>query len=61
MTTAGWIIMLLSVGGVTLLFIWCLAKVLVGPKAPSPDQLHSALDIDTQDRGSRDQKDDQAR
>ncbi len=31
MTIAGWIIMLLSVGGVTTLFIWCLAKVLSTP------------------------------
>lgn len=28
MTTAGWIIMLLSVGGVTALFMWTLYRVL---------------------------------
>lgn len=31
MTIGGWIIMLLSVGGVTLLFAWCLYKVLSTP------------------------------
>jgi hypothetical protein len=51
MTVAGWIIMLVSVGGVTSLFAWCLGRVLFGPKAPDPDQLHSALDIDTGDTG----------
>jgi hypothetical protein len=54
MTPAGWCIMLLSVGGVTLLFLWCLWRVLLGPKAPSSDQLHSALDIDTQDTDTAD-------
>lgn len=28
MTTGGWINMLLSVGSVTILFVWCLYKVL---------------------------------
>ena len=49
MTLAGWIIMLLSVGGVTTVFVWCLWRVLFGPQPPASDQLHSALDIDTQD------------
>lgn len=49
MTLAGWIIMLASVGSVTGLFLWCLCRVLFGSKAPSSDQLHSALDIDTGD------------
>jgi len=31
MTLGGWIIMLLSVGGVTALFIWCIYKVLSTP------------------------------
>jgi hypothetical protein len=49
MTAAGWIIMALSVGSVTSLFVWCLTRVLFGPKAPRPDQLHSALDLDVRD------------
>ena len=31
MTTGGWILMLASVGGVTILFIWCVVKVLATP------------------------------
>ncbi len=53
MTTAGWILMIVSVGGVATLFAWCLWRVLCGPSAPSPDQLHSTLDIDTGDTGER--------
>ena len=35
MTNSGWIIMLLSIGSVSLLFIWCIFKVLTIPKAPA--------------------------
>lgn len=31
MTAAGWLIMILSVGSVTSLLIWCLYKVLITP------------------------------
>lgn len=31
MTTGGWIIMLISVSTVTLLFVWCIIKVLRSP------------------------------
>jgi heme/copper-type cytochrome/quinol oxidase subunit 2 len=31
MTTSGWIIMILSVGIVTVLFVWCIWKVLTTP------------------------------
>lgn len=31
MTTQGWIVMLLSVGTVSLLFIWCIYKVITTP------------------------------
>lgn len=44
MSIAGWFVMLVSVGGVTTLFLWCLCRVLFGPKAPDPSRLHSALD-----------------
>ena len=33
MTTGGFIIFGLSVGTVTLLFIWCMGKVITSPKA----------------------------
>lgn len=31
MNTGGWIIMLASIGGVTLLFAWCIYRVLADP------------------------------
>lgn len=46
MTTAGWIIMLLSVGGVTVLFAWCLYRVLTSAPA---EKLHGIDDIETPD------------
>ncbi|MCE2685171.1 MAG: hypothetical protein LW857_08455 [Verrucomicrobiae bacterium] len=39
MTTAGLLFMLISVGGVTALFVWCLYKVLTGKK-PSDHLAH---------------------
>lgn len=33
MTTGGWINLILSVGFVTVLFVWCIAKVLRGHRA----------------------------
>ena len=38
MTTGGWINMLLSVGAVTTLFVWCLYKVLMH----NPDEKNPA-------------------
>lgn len=48
MTTGGWIILTLSVGSVTILFAWCIWKVLQNPEAdekhlhgferPTPDE-----------------------
>ena len=35
MTTGGWINLTLSVGFVTVLFVWCIVRVLRGPKDPS--------------------------
>lgn len=32
MTTAGWLIMILSVGTVSALLIWCIIKVLTTPR-----------------------------
>jgi hypothetical protein len=34
MTTSGLLFMLISVGAVTTLFVWCLVKVLTGKKKP---------------------------
>jgi len=46
MTKGGWINMILSVGFVTILFCWCVYRVLFGK--PTPKHLHG-LDIDTKD------------
>ncbi len=47
MTTGGWIVMLLSVGGVISLLSWCVYKVLTTPG--STEHLHSQADIETPD------------
>ena len=39
MTTGGWINMLLSVGFVTVLFAWCISRVLRGPGARHEHEL----------------------
>ena len=46
MTPAGWIIMFLSVGSMTVLFVWCIYRVLTS--AP-PERLHGIEDIDLPD------------
>jgi len=51
MTTWGWIIMTLSVGGVTTLFLWCISRVLFHHPKPDTSQMHG-MDIDTHDRES---------
>ena len=43
MTPAGWFIMLVSVGAVTLLFVWCLYRVLT--HKPTAEKLHGIDDI----------------
>ncbi len=48
MTLGGWIIMVVSVGFVTSLLVWCIVRVLKEPEAPK--KLHSQADIDTHDR-----------
>jgi hypothetical protein len=47
MNTGGWIIMLSSVGFVTVLFGWCIWKVLTTPG--EADRLHSPADIQSPD------------
>ena len=46
MSMGGWIIMCLSVGGVTALFAWCIAKVMTTPG--EADRVHG-FDIETPD------------
>jgi len=48
MTYGGWIIMILSVGFVTSLFVWTVARVIRTPDAST--RLHGEIDIDTRDR-----------
>jgi hypothetical protein len=38
MTPGGWIVMILSVGSVTTLFLWCIRKVLKTPE--DPEKIH---------------------
>jgi len=47
MTLGGWIIMTLSVGGVTALLAWCIYKVISTPGAT--EHLHAQTDIETPD------------
>jgi hypothetical protein len=47
MTIAGWIIMILSVGTMTVLFVWCLYRVLA--YTPDVEKLHGIDDIETPD------------
>ncbi len=48
MTIAGWIVMIVAIGGMTGLLLWCVYKVLSTPG--SEEHLHSPLDIDTKDK-----------
>ena len=47
MTPAGWVIMILAAGGMTLLLGWCIYKVITTPG--STEHLHSQADIETPD------------
>jgi hypothetical protein len=47
LTAGGWIVMLLSVGFVTVLLSWCMWKVLATPG--ETEHLHSQADIETPD------------
>ncbi len=48
MTPGGWIIMIGSVGFVTLFLGWCIYKVVTTPG--SSKHIHSQIDIDTRDQ-----------
>lgn len=47
MTTAGWIVMIVSCGFVLALVIFCFGRVLRTPKAA--EHMHAPLEIDTHD------------
>lgn len=46
MTLGGWIIMISSVGSVSILFVWCVVKVLTTPE--DDEKLHG-FEIETPD------------
>ena len=48
MTLSGWVVMLLSVGFVTGLAVWCIYRVMKEPEAPQ--RLHAQDEIDTHDQ-----------
>ncbi|MCX6998657.1 MAG: hypothetical protein NTV49_16645 [Kiritimatiellaeota bacterium] len=48
MTLSGWMVMLLSVGFVTGLTVWCIYRVMQEPEAPA--HMHAQDEIDTHDR-----------
>jgi hypothetical protein len=49
MTTAGWIIMIVSVGSVLMLTAYCMVRVLTLPPQVVEEHLKAPLDIDTKD------------
>lgn len=51
MTLGGWLVMIISVGTVTGLFVWCIYKVMTEDKVEN-HHIHG-LDIDTPDQPPR--------
>lgn len=51
MKPEGWIVMILSIGFVLSLVIYCFGKLLLSPTTTS-ETMHAPLDIDTRDRDS---------
>ena len=47
MSVSGWIVMILSVGFVTGLTVWCIWRVMQEPEAPQ--RMHAQDEIDTHD------------
>lgn len=47
MTAGGWFVMILSVGSVLILFLWCVWKVLTTPS--EAEKIHGAAGLDTPD------------
>jgi hypothetical protein len=48
MTTAGWIFMLGSIGGVTILMLWCFHRVLTRPEVT--ERMEAPLSMDLPDK-----------
>ena len=48
MTAGGWFMMIMSVGGITVLLAWCVYKVIATPGATG--HVHSQADIKPRDR-----------
>jgi hypothetical protein len=48
MTAMGWFLMIVSVGAVVTLTVYCFWRVLAAPKAKG--HIHAPLDIDTDER-----------
>lgn len=48
MTAMGWFLMIVSVGSVVALTVYCFWRVLAAPRAKG--HIHSPLDIDTDER-----------
>ncbi|MCB1104231.1 MAG: hypothetical protein H7A44_06235 [Opitutaceae bacterium] len=53
MTTGGWINMLLSVGFVTTLFVFCIARVMRGPRRDADHQLAHVEPIEEDEADQR--------
>jgi hypothetical protein len=49
MTSAGWVVMIVSVGSVITLVTFCLIRVLTLPPVDIEETLKGPLDIDTKD------------
>ncbi|MCC7203698.1 MAG: hypothetical protein IT441_01345 [Phycisphaeraceae bacterium] len=47
LSTGGWLVMLISVGFVSALLVWCMRKVLTKPG--EVEKIHSQTDIDPHD------------
>ena len=54
MTSAGWAIMIASVGSVCVLTIYCFYKVMTLPPREAIDHIKAPLDIDTRDTADPD-------
>jgi hypothetical protein len=48
MSLSGWIVMILSVGFVTVLTVYCVYRVIKEPEAP--ERMHAPDEIDTHDQ-----------
>jgi len=60
MSLAGWVVMLISVGGTTVFFFWCISRVLRPPD--STKKMHGVLDTELEiEESERKQRRDERR